>query len=141
MSAIKSLQEQLQLQHDEGRKFNDNTWTMDESLKNQVIDTVEYTYLMEFKNMNTGFLRVTFRDHLKHLLNRYRNITTADLEDNNQQMNKPIDSSLSIDKYFYIMDEYIQFDENGNTPYTAEQVIQKAHRAVFASGVYVDACK
>ena len=141
MSAIKSLQEQLQLQHDEGRKFNDNTWTMDESLKNQVIDTVEYTYLREFKNMNTGFLRVTFRDHLKHLLNRYRNITTADLEDNNQQMNKPIDSSLSIDKYFYIMDEYIQFDENGNTPYTAEQVIQKAHRAVFASGVYVDACK
>ena len=37
--------EQLQLKHYEGQRIYNNMGTMDESLKNQVIDIVEDTYL------------------------------------------------------------------------------------------------
>ena len=57
---------------------------MDESLKNQVINSVKYTYLKELKNKHTGFLGVMFRNLLKHLINRYGKIVAVDLKSNNQ---------------------------------------------------------
>ena len=77
MNATTALQEQLQLQHNEGRRIYENTGTMDEALKNQVIYTSKYTYLKELKNNYTSFLRVTCHDLLEHLLDRYGKITTA----------------------------------------------------------------
>ena len=114
---------------------------MDEPLKNQVIDTSEYMYLKEFNNKYTVFLGDTCRDLLEHLLDRYGNITIADLEFNNQWMNELIDLSLPIDKYFDWIDECVQFENDGKTPYTASQFIQKAHHAVLETAIYVDACK
>ena len=74
--------------------------TMDEALQNLVIDTVKYTYLKELENNYTGFFRFMCCNILKHLLNKYRNIMTADLEANNQRMKEPIEFSSPIDKYF-----------------------------------------
>ena len=56
-------------------------------------------------------------------------------------MNEPIDLYLPIDKYFKKTDDCVQFVDNGKTPYTAAQVIQKANHAVLASGTYTDSCK
>ena len=90
-----------QFQHYEGHIIYKNTGTVDESLKNQVIDTSEDTYLKELKNKYTIFLRVTCNNILEHIINRYGNITTTDIEFNNQQMNKPITLSLPINKHLY----------------------------------------
>ena len=65
--------------------------TIHETLKNQVIDAVEETYLKELKKSYTRFVGVICHDLLKHLLNQYRKIMTADLKSNNQQMNNPIE--------------------------------------------------
>ena len=48
-NATAALRDQLQLQHDEGRRIYENTGTMDEALKNQFIDAVEDTHLKELK--------------------------------------------------------------------------------------------
>ena len=56
-------------------------------------------------------------------------------------MNNLIDLSLTIDKYFKRIDDYVQFVNNSKTPYTAEQFIQKSHHPVLASGIYIDICK
>ena len=114
---------------------------MYESLKNQVINAVEDTYFRVSKNKYTGFLRVTFRDLLKHMINWYGKIMTTDLKYNNQRMNEPIDSSLPIDKYFNQIDDCIQFDGDDNIPYIASKVVQNYHHVLLASVVYVDACK
>ena len=92
--------------------------TMYEALKNQVIDTTEETYLEDLKNIYTGFLVVTYHNLLKHLFDWYEKITTADIESNNQLMNKLIDLSLKIDKYFKQIDDCVQFYEDGNMTYT-----------------------
>ena len=56
-------------------------------------------------------------------------------------MNKPIEFSLPINKYLDQVDDCVKFTNNENTPYMAAQLVQKAHHAVLASGVYIDACK
>ena len=63
---------------------------MYEALNNQFINVVEDTYLKEWKNKYIFLLRVTCCNLLENLLDKYEKITTADLESNNQQMNKPI---------------------------------------------------
>ena len=57
--------------------------TTDRAIKNQVIDTVKDMYLKELNNEYTGFLGVTCHDLLKHLINRYMNIMTTELESKN----------------------------------------------------------
>ena len=96
-NATTALQDQLQLQHDKGQIIYKNTGTMDEALKNQVIDTVKDTYLNGLNNKYTGLLRVTCCDLLQNLIDRYGKIMTTDLEYNNQQMNNPVHFSFPID--------------------------------------------
>ena len=84
-------QYQLQLQHDKGWLIYDNVGTLDEVLKNQVIDIFEGTYLKELKNKDTGFLVVMCHNLLEHILDQYINITTADLKSKNQWVNEPIE--------------------------------------------------
>ena len=95
-----ALREQLQLQHDKGWRIYEDTGTMYEALKNQSIDTAKYTYLKELKNKYTNILEVTCCNLLNRVLDRYGKIAPAYIEDNNQRMNEPIDSSLRIEKYF-----------------------------------------
>ena len=81
------------------------------------------------------------RDIIENLLDGYGIIMTEDLEAINGKMNEPIELSLPIDKYFKHIDDWFQFSKDGNMPYMAEQVIQKAHHTILASGIYVDTCK
>ena len=60
---------------------------MGEALKNQVINTIKYTYTKELKNKYTVFLGITRRDLIKHLIYRYGKMKTVDLDMKNLQMN------------------------------------------------------
>ena len=84
LNATISLQEKLQLQHDKGWRIYKTMGTMNEALKNQVINSVEDTYLKGLKKKYTGFLVVTCRNLLEHLVDRYGKIMTTDLKSNNQ---------------------------------------------------------
>ena len=93
------------------------------------------------KNMYTRFLGFRCCDIFKNLLNLYVNITTVDLESNNQWMNYTIDASLKIDKHFEHVKDCIQYTDDVNTLYTTAQMLQKAHHAVMAPVVCMDACE
>ena len=62
---------------------------------------------------------------------------TADLKDNNQEINKPIDLSFMIDKYFERTNDCAQYTDDGKTPYTVAQVIHKAYHTVLVYVTYV----
>ena len=72
------------------------------------------------KNKYTVSLRVTCSDLFKYIPNVDGNITTADLEANNQKMNDLIEFYLPINKYFEHLDDYSQYADNSNTPYTVK---------------------
>jgi hypothetical protein len=102
--------EVIRLQHKEERRIYDiNQVNMDDDLKGQVIDTVEDPHLCEMKNKCTGYLGVTTRNLLDHLLDRYGKISSVDLKNNNTRMNEPIDSSQPIVIYFKRIDDGLQY--------------------------------
>jgi hypothetical protein len=139
--ATKTVREQICAEHQENRRVFDNHHNMDGALKTQVIDTIQATYLSEMRNKYTGYLGVTTRDLLGHLLDRYGKITPADIEDCKSRMNEPIDSTQPIDIYFQQVDECIQYAADGRVAFLAEQILQTTYHAVSTSGYYTDACK
>ena len=92
--------EQIRTQHKEDRRIFDNHNNMDDALKAQVIDTIDDTYICEMRNKYTGYLGITTRDLVDHLLDRYGKITPADIEACKRRMIEPIDSTQPIDVFF-----------------------------------------
>ena len=114
---------------------------MEKAPKNQVINSIEDTYLKKLNKKYTGSLGVTCRNLPNHLINRYIQITTPDLESNSQKINEPINLSFPIDKYFERIDDCDQYAAANRTPYTEAKVIHKARHTVLACEVYDDARK
>jgi hypothetical protein len=132
--AAKAVQEQLcREHHEEGRVF-DNHHKMDNALKAQVINTIQETYLCEIRNKYTGYFGVTSRDLLNHLLDRYGNLTPANIEECKRKMNEPIDSTKLIDVFFQRVDECIQYAVDGRVAFLAKQILQTTYHAVSTSG-------
>ena len=48
---------------------------MGEAFKNQIIEAVDDTYILELKWECTAFMVVTTRDLIDHLMDRYRKVT------------------------------------------------------------------
>lgn len=127
--------------HNEARRIYENHGNMDDALKAMVIDAVGDTYICELRNKYTGYLGVTTRDLLDHLMDRYGKITAADLEDCKKMMNEPIDGTQPIDMYFKRVDDAVQYAADARTPFTPEQIQQTAYHAISSSGLYTEACK
>jgi hypothetical protein len=106
-SVAKAVREQLRTEHHEERRVFNNHHNMDNALKAQVIDTIQDTYLCDMRNKYTGYLGVTTRGLLDHLLDRYGKITPANIEDCKRKMNEPIDSTQQIDVFFQRVDNCI----------------------------------
>ena len=54
---------------------------MEDSLKFIIINAVNKVYIGELRNKYTGYLGITARDLLDHLLNRYGKITPPDVKE------------------------------------------------------------
>jgi len=140
-AATTPAREQIRIIHKEQRHIFDNHHNMDDALKAQVIDTINDTYICELRNKYTGYLGITTRDLLDHLLDRYGKITPADIEECKRKMIEPIDSTQPIDVFFQRIDDCVQYADDGRVAFTAEQILQTAYHAVSTSGYYNDACK
>ena len=84
------------LGHKEERRIYNNHHTMEDALKSIIVDAVYKVYIGELRNKYTGYLGITARDLLDHLLNLYGKITPADVEECKKQMNEPIVCVASI---------------------------------------------
>ena len=69
------------LVHKEEQSIFDNHQTMEDTLKSIIIDAVHKVYIGELRNKYTGYLGITARNLLDHLLNRCGNISPADVEE------------------------------------------------------------
>ena len=69
---------------------------MEDALKSIIVDAVDEVYIGGLRNKYTGYLGITARDLLDHLLDRYGKITPADVEECKKQMNEPIDATQPI---------------------------------------------
>lgn len=136
-----ALREQLREQHRTGRKIYDTHTNINSALKALLLKAVDDAYVCKLKNRLTGYLGVTTRDLLDHLLDRYRKITLADMVECQKALNEPLDPSLPIDVYFKKIDDTAQYAADGNTPFTPEQILQAAYHAVSSTGLYIEPCK
>jgi len=93
------------------------------------------------EQVHCGYLGITTRDIIAHLLDRYGKITPADIADNQKRFEDPIDNTQPIDVYFQRIDECIQYADDGHVAYTTEQTLQTAYHTVSTTGQYNDACK
>lgn len=133
--------EQLRAEHEAKVREYENEANMDTALKTLLLEAVPECYVKELRNRYTAFLGVKTRDLIDHLMDRYGKITPAELRDNKSRMEEPIDSSQPIDIYWQRVDDCIQYAADGNTPFTAEQILQTVLLAVMATGLYKDDVK
>ena len=81
-TATSASRQQLRDQHAEEHRIFTNHVNMDDALKTQLLDAVEEPYVSELRNHYTGYMGVTTRDLIDHLMDRYSNITAANLKAN-----------------------------------------------------------
>jgi hypothetical protein len=141
VGASQAARETQRLNHTEERRIFDNHQNMDDALKALIVDTVDETYLNELRNKYTGYLGVSTRDLVDHLLDRYGKITPADIAECKSRMNDPIDPTQPIDQYFRKIDDCVQYAADGQVAFTPDQILQTSYHAVSTSGHYNDACK
>ena len=114
---------------------------MDDALKTQLLDAVEEPHVSELCNIYTEYMGVTTRDLLDHIMDRYGNITAADLKANEARINEALDNSRPIDVFFQRIDDAVQHADDGENPFTAKQILQTAFHSVNVTGLYWEACK
>ena len=73
---------------------------MDDALKTEFLDAIEEPYVSGLRNRYTGYMGVTTRDLLDHIMDQYRNITAADLKANKARINEALDNSHPIHVFF-----------------------------------------
>ena len=116
-----------------------NCTNVDIAFKKQLIQAVDEIYLEEQRNRYTGYLAVTTKDIITHLLRRYGKISAGDINRCNQRMAEPMDPTLPIDMFFKRIDEGIELAADAENPYSEKQVIQMAYYTISATGLYTEA--
>ena len=125
----------------ERKRLYHNYLNMDMALKNQVIKAIEEVYLDEINDTYTGFINLTTREILEWLLIRYSKITAADLHENKRRLNEPLDTSKPVSVYFKHMEEAAQYANDGNAPFSDNDIIETAYYAFQQTGLYQIPCK
>ena len=118
-----------------------NTATMDEELKHQVIESVEDTYIAELHNKFIGYMWVKAIHTIQQLMVRYRSIAETYIKDNHIRFDNALYTTMAIGKYFERFDYWIQYVDNNNKTYqwlyhgdgkktlhgTKKNMVQEAH--------------
>ena len=68
------------LGHKEERGIYDNHHMMEDALKSIIIDAADKVYIGKLRNQYTGYLGISARDLLDHLLDWYGKITPVDVK-------------------------------------------------------------
>jgi len=129
--------QQITNEFEESKRIFLNHHIMDLAIKALIIVAVDSVYLEEKRDRYNGFLAVTARDIMNHLLQRYGKITASDLMASKRKMGEIFDPLVSIDLYFKRIDECVQFA----TEAEKAQILQMAYYVISSSNLYTDACK
>lgn len=114
---------------------------MDDAFKTLFLEAVDEIYIADKKQKFTGYMNYTTRELITHLLTNYGIISPEDLSKNQKQMEEPFDPSLPITAYYKRIEDSMQVADDGNAPFSNEQVLNQAYLEIFSTQLYNDPCK
>ena len=76
-------------------------------------------------------------DLVHHIMYRYEKITETDLKENQNKFYEALDNTMPIDKYFELINDWIQYEDDGKQTYTAAHIINNYYNMVLATGLYI----
>jgi hypothetical protein len=116
VDANAATREADRINHKAAQKLFEHHNNMNNTLKTQIIDAIADTYLGKLRNRYTGYMGVTPRDHIDHLLERYGRITASNIVNCRTKMEAPMDPTQPIDVYFQTINDCVQFATDGQVP-------------------------
>ena len=100
------------------------------------IDSMSKLYYKSFKNAYTGYVCVTLRRLLDHLVTTYAAIDQFDLEKNKENMTACYDPNFPIETLFAQITDGVAYAELGEAPFTSKQVVDIALLCLAKTGVF-----
>ena len=109
---------------------------VDTALKQQIIHAVENAFISALENEHTGYNAVTARQIINHLFTTCGHISNKAMEDNDKTFKKQFDINEPIENLWMRVKNCVQFAEQGQTPYSAEQILRNVKRLFEQKGVF-----
>ena len=80
-------------------------------------------------------------DLFHHLMDIYRKITETDLRENQKTFDEALNATMPVDKYFEIIDDFIQYADYDKNIYTSTHIINNTYNTVLATVMYIEHSK
>lgn len=94
----------------------------------QIVDAVDKDYIRTLLNRTTGQYSSDIRGVLRHLFTTYGKITPQQVQEFDlATLNMHYDISQPVDNVFDAIEDIVDLAEHGNSPMTAQQMINKAY--------------
>ena len=120
--------------------FNDYDRT-DKALQQILLSTVDKMFIRSLRHKYVGYGLTTTRTILDHLYATYVNISSTDLQENDNVFRTPYNINQPIETLIDRVKNCGDYATPGNTPYSLEQVISIAFQFIYHTGLFVDDCK
>jgi hypothetical protein len=113
----------------------------DKAITQQIVKAIkDPIFLKPIENHVTGFLHVAARTMLQYLFNAYDNITSQQLDVDDNMLKEQWDPSTPIIYLFSKIQDGVDKADAGNAPYTVNQVLAITFNHVFRTGTMKSAC-
>mmetsp|Transcript_19484 Transcript_19484/g.28690 ORF Transcript_19484/g.28690 Transcript_19484/m.28690 type:complete len:408 (+) Transcript_19484:103-1326(+) len=110
------------------------------ALCNQLLGAFEDMYFMALYVQATGYEDYTVRQMLDHLYTNYGQLDATMLMDNDRIIKQDYDPTKPIENDIARVEKCLDIAQNGNTPYTLNQLLTLAYDAMFRTGLYTREC-
>ena len=137
ISTIAHLQ-QYNETYGKSRQIFENVTTMDKTLKHQIVETIEDTYIAELRKKYKGFMGVKTIYLVHRLMDRYGKISETDLKENHKRFDDALDTIMINNKYFEQIYEFILYVYGRKQQYKSAQIINNAYYMVLSTGLYAE---
>lgn len=112
------------------------------ALKQQILTAIEHKYINNLEDVHTGYSNVLSLQILQHLYTNYGHVSDFDLEDNDAVFHKPINTDEPIKTIWKRIKDCCDFTEQGNTPYSASQILHNVKSVLKKTGLFdIDICE
>jgi hypothetical protein len=115
--------------------------TVDQALRNQLIEATPPTYLQTVKDPLLGFGQVSTLDILTHLRATYGTITPEELDKNNERMAAAWHPPTPIEDLFEQLRVGTEFATEGGDVPSAQAQVRLGYKLVFQTGLFNEGCR
>ena len=125
----------------ENRKNFNQYNNTDKALKQLLLSAVDDMFLKTLKNSISGYSRVTTKQLINHLYDRYGQLTPQDLKDNDDNLHQPYDATSPIENLFEQIETAQDIATTAGAQYNNTQILNAAYNLVFNTNAFPDSCR